>query len=362
MPLHIVLDSFQFTNYDGWIIALSAVLAALAAIFKLIWPIFKKARDTTNLVWDVLTKTNEKFEKIDKNIEEVSQQVKRVHKEVIPNSGSSMRDSINRIEERVMVMGARQDAMTELSDDVWWEADAKGHVTVVNKKFTELVGRDEKEILGANWKNTVHPDDIDSLGAKWAQAVLDQRDTEFEYRVVRPDGHIIPVKAKSTVRRDQRGQLIGWFGTVRAQTGSTTLRRVSEHKSHLPKILIVDDDVDVTTLLRLGLHSTYNVSIANSGGAALQHYNATLALGESIDVLLIDYTMPEMDGLEVVRRIRESEVEAKSMGIIFFTGAGHSLSREQIALYRIEKVVDKPCAPEELKVVINIYLKKVGKI
>jgi two-component system response regulator MprA len=68
----------------------------------------------------------------------------------------------------------------------------------------------------------------------------------------------------------------------------------------MPTILVVDDDPKIRSVLGRGLRfEGYDVQIAASGQEALQ-----LARDTTFDLVVLDLTMPRMDGLEVCRRLR----------------------------------------------------------
>ncbi len=65
------------------------------------------------------------------------------------------------------------------------------------------------------------------------------------------------------------------------------------------RVLVVEDDPDIAALIQLHLESAhYQVRIATNGTEGLQ-----LALSEPVDLLVLDLGLPELDGLELCRRL-----------------------------------------------------------
>ena len=84
-------------------------------------------------------------------------------------------------------------------------------------------------------------------------------------------------------------------------------------------ILIVDDNPKNIQVLGKTLHDMgYNVSIATAGKQALDSVKK-----EKPDLILLDVQMPEMDGFEVCKIIKESP-DTKSIPIIFLTAVVES--------------------------------------
>ena len=78
-------------------------------------------------------------------------------------------------------------------------------------------------------------------------------------------------------------------------------------------ILAVDDEVHILELLKYNLETNgYTVITVETGEAALD-----LLSNEKIDAVLLDVMLPQIDGLEVLRRIRSTEkIKKKTYDII----------------------------------------------
>jgi len=89
-----------------------------------------------------------------------------------------------------------------------------------------------------------------------------------------------------------------------------------------PKVLIVDDDENVRRVLRRMLNKKkFATEEAENGRKALEK-----ASQEKPDIIILDVTMPEMDGLETFKRLKEGS-ETKAIPVIFFSS---TLSREEV--------------------------------
>jgi CheY-like chemotaxis protein len=76
----------------------------------------------------------------------------------------------------------------------------------------------------------------------------------------------------------------------------------------------VDDDPDYLSVIEHWLSGTYSVSCFNCGDDLLDGLMAATP-----DLILLDYEMPEMDGYEIMKAIRNEE-STKEIPIIFLTG------------------------------------------
>ncbi len=105
-------------------------------------------------------------------------------------------------------------------------------------------------------------------------------------------------------------------------------------------ILLVDDNDDVREITALLLRdSGYNVIEASSGSAALD----ALGTNPAIELLIVDFAMPGMSGIELLESARAKRPEIK---VVFITGyADHTRLKGEFAG---EVVVKKPFTMDQL--------------
>jgi signal transduction histidine kinase/CheY-like chemotaxis protein/streptogramin lyase len=130
--------------------------------------------------------------------------------------------------------------------------------------------------------------------------------------------------------------------------------RVAQPLEEMParpmRILVVEDNrVNqhlIQTLLRKRGHAT---SVAGNGVEALAAIER-----DSFDMVLMDIQMPEMDGLEAVRRIRESEVPVGlHLPVVAMTARAMAGDREAILAAGMDDYLEKPVQMERLDAVLR---------
>lgn len=114
-------------------------------------------------------------------------------------------------------------------------------------------------------------------------------------------------------------------------------------KREKPLILLVDDYLDTLELTAEFLQFRgFDVITAMDGGAALQQARERLP-----DVLLLDLSLPVLDGLEVMRRLRSDPVTS-SMHIIALTAYSGESKAEEARAAGCDGFITKPIAPDEM--------------
>ncbi|MHC4471997.1 MAG: response regulator [Planctomycetota bacterium] len=108
--------------------------------------------------------------------------------------------------------------------------------------------------------------------------------------------------------------------------------------------LLVDDSKVARLVLGRALESLgFNVSVATNGMEALAH----LESNGSVDVVLIDWNMPGMDGPELVRAIR-SRTEFAGISLILCSATEETATRSQAREAGSDEYLTKPFTSDEL--------------
>lgn len=119
------------------------------------------------------------------------------------------------------------------------------------------------------------------------------------------------------------------------------------------RILIIDDEKDLTFLLKENLELTgkYEVVTATSGKEGI-----ALANHKNPHLILLDIIMPKMDGFEVLKNLKENE-KTTTIPVIMLTAKADEESRMRAARMYNEDYITKPVGIEELKSRIEAILK-----
>ena len=112
------------------------------------------------------------------------------------------------------------------------------------------------------------------------------------------------------------------------------------------KVLLVDDDLKNSMLLKRFIETEgYEVIYANNGRVGLEMYRQARP-----DLILLDINMPELDGFEMARIIRQSD---KRVVIFFLTDRTDKVDRLHGFYLKGNDYIPKPFYPEELVARIN---------
>ena len=136
----------------------------------------------------------------------------------------------------------------------------------------------------------------------------------------------------------------GW-----AKTGWVNFKTEVKNRA-LPIVLSVDDSPIVQVAIKRSLEEFCQVILTSQASEAM-----TILTRQTVDLLLLDLTMPDIDGLEFCYRIRQIP-DFKDLPIVMVTARDGLVNKAKGHLAGTNKYLTKPFKPEELKEVVDRYI------
>ena len=120
-----------------------------------------------------------------------------------------------------------------------------------------------------------------------------------------------------------------------------------------PLVLVVEDEADIATLLRYNLEKEgFRVNVAGDGEEAL-----LLAGEQTPNIVLLDWMLPLMSGIEVCRQMRRNS-KMRDIPIIMLTARGEESDRVRGLNSGADDYITKPFSPTELVARMRAVLRR----
>ncbi|MDX1521440.1 MAG: response regulator, partial [Anaerolineae bacterium] len=156
-----------------------------------------------------------------------------------------------------------------------------------------------------------------------------------------PETENIPVIICSIVSDKKKGFSLGAADYMTKPINENDLRKALSHlenqqKSQI-KVLVIDDQADDVLLIRRILEAQPNYSIieANSGQQGLE-----MVPTENPDLIILDLSMPEIDGFSVVEALKNNDA-TRSIPIIIVSGKDLTLQEDEFLTGQVEALLQK---------------------
>lgn len=181
------IEIASIANYDLKLIGeyigytISLIVGAVVGYKKIIKPLFQWISKKISGWYGTL---NDKLDLLEKQFEGIKS-------ELLPNGGSSLRDSINRIEQRQLSFEQKSRAVVDDISFGMFEANSEGKWLFANKYIRNLFNRSLFELTGDRWLSVVSKDDLDRVRQQWISIVKEQRIGQIDLMTVYGDEIVI---------------------------------------------------------------------------------------------------------------------------------------------------------------------------
>ena len=109
------------------------------------------------------------------------------------------------------------------------------------------------------------------------------------------------------------------------------------------KVLVADDEIHIVHVVAIKLRNNgFEVISAANGAEAFE-----LACEEKPDIIVTDFQMPVMTGLQLVEKLRQCK-QTKDIPVIMLTARGFAVEDGQKEDLQISELLSKPFSPKEL--------------
>ena len=123
------------------------------------------------------------------------------------------------------------------------------------------------------------------------------------------------------------------------------------------KVLVVDDEIHIVQVVAIKLRNNgFEVITAENGCDAFH-----LACSQKPDIIVTDFQMPEMTGLELIEKLRDHPDTAR-IPVIVLTARGFAIESEQKEKLDITACVSKPFSPRELLQEVEEVLQQTAAV
>jgi CheY-like chemotaxis protein len=134
-------------------------------------------------------------------------------------------------------------------------------------------------------------------------------------------------------------------------TTNNSTQAIANINRNLPIVLSVDDSAIIQVSIKRALQGDYNVLLADKAAEDLE------ILGEvQVELMLLDLTMPDIDGLEFCKTVRAMP-RFRDLPIVMVTARDGLVNKMKGHIAGTSRYLTKPFQPEELREVVRQYIK-----
>ncbi|SMC82086.1 Signal transduction histidine kinase [Desulfocicer vacuolatum DSM 3385] len=210
----------------------------------------------------------------------------------------------------------------------------------------DLTPEDLSHLSANNVQQLIQKGDIDPHGLLTkVQSMLGE-----SMKMETPDNKIHDQKEKQTL--PVPGELTTEITETQTKNPNIEIFAPPKKSLHKSTLLVVEDNPDNMITIKAILQNKYTILEATDGKKGLH-----MALTRQPDLILLDISLPEMDGFSVVKRVKQNK-ETAHIPVIALTA--HAMKGDKIKIIDAgcDDYLSKPINPEQIKIAIRNWLQK----
>ena len=204
---------------------IAGILTAIAVIWKFLREPIKDCFESLKYMYNAKTMQTEIDSKLD-----------NIMLQLVPNGGSSIKDSLNRIEDKQSFFSSFLQAQMNVNQKAIFQTDEDGKVVWVNRPHARLTGFQASEVMGEGWINVIAPECRQRTMLKWQDAVDSGREFDEEIWYIKTDKitrYLVNVHAYKIEGAD--GALKGYIGEVTYMDNEQTEPITNEQRRQMDR-------------------------------------------------------------------------------------------------------------------------------
>ena len=172
------------------------------------------------------------YEELENRVEQRTAQLQQTNERLRREVRERMRS-----EEALQQSERRYATLAEMAPVGIFRVDIQGECIYINERCCQMMGTTPAEAFGSGWMSRIHSDDRKKVFRRWQRTLNTQIPFRLEHRFQRLDGTIIWVFAQATPETDDRGDAIGYIGTITDITdrklAEEALKTLNQHLEEL---------------------------------------------------------------------------------------------------------------------------------
>ena len=143
-----------------------------------------------------------------------------------------------KVKERTLEISKNEERyrfMAESIPHIVWTANTEGEMDFLSHKISLLTGVSSEELLGQQWINLLHPDDVEPTMEVLSKALENGQEDKVTHRILDRDGVYRWAESRGTPFRNREGEIVKWFGTTTIIDDEVRAKEVARQQEELLK-------------------------------------------------------------------------------------------------------------------------------